>query len=145
MLPIHTKTEALTEQPAPLPKHLVLEIGGVKSTSNPSLLPPSAVVIDARMLPNPYTPIKRGILEPTPSAILEWMILAKPRKASTAIDNMVHKAVSAFVSGLSVRIQCYGGAHRSQTVAWKVLRALNPEVCGRIEVVCLDAPPLCEW
>ena len=130
------------EQPSQLPMALVLEIGGIKPKSKPSALPPSAVVIDAQRLPNPYTLIKQGTLLPTAEAILEWIILAKSPKAGIDINKMVDLAKTAFSSGHSVRIQCYGGAHRSQAVAWKVLSAIEPGMRDRIQVVCLDAPPL---
>ncbi|MBE35047.1 MAG: hypothetical protein CMI16_05750 [Opitutaceae bacterium] len=125
-------------------KDLILEIGGSKSDSKPSGLPQNAVIIDAKKLPNPYTTIARGTLAPLPGAIIDW-IIAKSPGAGEEIDMMVNRATSAFVLDRSVRIQCYGGAHRSQAIAWKILQSLDPELAAGVRVVCLDAPRLVEF
>lgn len=121
------------------PQCLVLEIGGSKQLSQPSRLPNSAVVIKTEKLPNPYTAIHRGTLEASPMAIFEWM---GNNKATTSdeIDDMIVCASAAFNAGSPVRVECYGGAHRSQTVAWLILRALDPGLRERIRVDVLDAP-----
>lgn len=127
----------MESKPAPSLK-LTLEIGGNKQNSQPSKLPPSAKKIMADKLPNPYTPIGRQTLEASPPVIFDWMT-AKDPTAVAKIDEMIVQAKTAFNTGRSVRVECYGGAHRSQTVAWLILRALEPGLRERVEVDALDA------
>ena len=102
-----------------------------------------AKVIDAFKLPNPHTPLSKKVLELSAPKIVEWMMHKEPR-AGPALDLMVATAKTAFYTHRSVRVQCYGGAHRSQAVAYSVLKSLDPDIAKRIKVVCLDAKPLPE-
>lgn len=122
---------------------LTLEIGGTNSRSLQSKLGPSAQVLDALKLPNPYTPLSKKVLELSAPKIVEWMVAKEPR-AAPALDSMVSTAKMALYTQRSVRVQCYGGAHRSQAVAYAILKSLDADVAKRINVVCLDATPLPE-
>ena len=132
-LPVHHQMCAVT----PYPSRLVLEVGGTKRSCAPSDLQAGAVVIDAAKLPNPYTPISKGVLPLSAPAIVEWMMV-KDQRASGNMEKMVACAQDAFASQRSVRVQCFGGAHRSQAVAWKIITSLNAETVARVHVVCLD-------
>jgi RNase adaptor protein for sRNA GlmZ degradation len=122
---------------------LILEIGGTNKSSKPSALPPSAVVIDAAKLPNPYTPLNRKTLEISAPKIVEWMAVKSPQ-ANDHIAAMVEHARAAFSAQRSVRVECYGGAHRSQAVAWKILESLDELSLTEVAVVCVDCDPLPE-
>jgi len=114
---------------------LLLEVGGTKSTCKKSQLPTTAKIFDAKQFPNPHQALLRGELELSAQSIFEWM------------EAMVSSAVEELRSGRSVRVECFGGAHRSQAVAWKVLQSLQflcPSAAEKVSVVVLDADPLSE-
>jgi predicted protein tyrosine phosphatase len=122
---------------------LTIEIGATNAKSLPSHLEKSAHVIDAFKLPNPHTPLSKKVLELSAPKIVKWMTEKEPR-AGPALESMVATAKMALYTQRSVRVQCYGGAHRSQAVAYSILQSLDADVVKRIKVVCLDATPLPE-
>lgn len=122
---------------------LTLEVGGTTKSSTPTELPPSCLIVDTRKLPNPYNCINRNTLEASAPAIIDWMSIKSPQTDSL-IQQMVERAKGAFGAQRSVRVQCYGGKHRSQAVAWKILEALDQSVTEHVDVVCLDGEPLPE-
>ena len=117
---------------------VVLEVGGTKKGSRPSELPPGAVVIDLRALPNPYTSIKNSVIERKPKAIVDWMCRANPR-VQTEVTSAIQRAVHGLADETNVRIQCHGGRDRSQAVAWHVLESLDVDTLTAVELRCLDA------
>ena len=127
----------------PQPPPLILEIGGTKKSSKPSALSASAVVIDAAKLPNPYTPIQTKTLELSAPRIIDWME-TKNTKANEHMQSMIDRARAAFSTQRSVRVECYGGAHRSQALAWKIIDSMDSLSISQVQVVCLDCDPLPE-
>jgi predicted protein tyrosine phosphatase len=127
----------------PDPRLLILEIGGTNKASKPSALPSSAVVINAARLPNPHTPINRKTLDLSAASIVDWME-NKDAQANGHMEAMVSRAKAAFSAQRSVRVECYGGAHRSQAVAWKILSAMDKLSLDQVNVVCVDCDPLPE-
>jgi RNase adaptor protein for sRNA GlmZ degradation len=101
------------------------------------------VVIDAAKLPNPYTPINSKALDLSAPKIIDWMENKSPN-TTAHMQAMVDRAKSAFSSQRSVRVQCYGGAHRSQALAWKILESMDRLTIADVQVVCLDCEPLPE-
>jgi len=125
---------------------LLLEVGGTKSTCKKSQLPTTAKIFDAKQFPNPHQALLRGELELSAQSIFEWME-ANGKKTQQRMEDMVSSAVEELRSGRSVRVECFGGAHRSQAVAWKVLQSLQflcPSAAEKVSVVVLDADPLSE-
>lgn len=120
-------------------RRLKLEIGGTKNTSVPSTLDKDAIVIDVKKLPNPYTLISKNLLASSAPDIIDWMSMKSP-KTEEYLQEFVSRAQAAFSENRSVRVECYGGAHRSQAVAWKILTAAKSDV----QVMCLDCVPLPE-
>jgi RNase adaptor protein for sRNA GlmZ degradation len=69
---------------------------------------------------------------------------AKHPKASQNIEQMTQRAKAAFLDERSVRVECYGGPHRSQAVAWKILESMQTLKISEVDLVCLDCEPLPE-
>ena len=135
--PTYTVTQPTTNH------RLVLEVGGTSNSSKPSSLPPSAVVIDAAKLPNPYTAIDKKLLDLSAPKIVDWMEVTHPN-ARDHIEKIVERAKAAFSCDRSVRVECFGGAHRSQAVAWKILDAIDELAIYDVGAVCPDDEPLPE-
>lgn len=127
----------------PRPRPLILEIGGTNKSAKPSALTASAVVINAARLPNPHTPINRKTLDPSAASIVDWMA-EKDIQSNDHMEAMVSRAKAAFSAQRSVRVECYGGAHRSQAVAWKILESMDKLSLDQVNVVCVDCDPLPE-
>mgnify|MGYP001238427042 CR=1 FL=1 len=121
----------------------VLEIGGIGPKSAASTISTTSIVVNLIHLPNPYTSISKGILNRTPKDIIEWMILSDPR-AATKLEKIIPIITSELINKRSVRLECYGGADRSQAVAWNVLQTLDHETRRFVEVRCLDSTPMNE-
>jgi RNase adaptor protein for sRNA GlmZ degradation len=122
---------------------LTLEVGGTNKSSKPSNLPASAVVIDAAKLPNPYTAINSKALDLSAPKIIDWME-TKNANTNTHLEAMIYRAKAALSSRRSVRVHCFGGKHRSQALAWKILQSLDKLTLAEVEVICLDCAPLPE-
>ena len=100
-------------------------------------------MIDAAKLPNPYTPISQKVLDLSAPKIVDWME-TKSARASDHMEQMAQRAAEEFASLRSVRVECYGGAHRSQAVAWKILQFMDTLSIVDVQLVCLDCEPLPE-
>lgn len=105
-----------------------VEVGGVKRGCKPTLLPSTARCVDVQALPNPHSTIVAGSLDENIEAIERWIRL-QPRGAAL-FDTFVEEGVREVRAGRSVRVQCFGGRHRSQAVA----RAIERRVAGTMAI-----------
>lgn len=109
----------------------VLEVGGKKKNCRPSRLSTATLCVNAARLPNPYKTIKRGLLAEELGAITSWLVEEKP----ALFRRLKAVTTSCLAQGKDVRIQCWGGRHRSQALAHAVLADMQED---EKEGVCLS-------
>ena len=110
-------------------ERLHVEVGGVKAGCPPSRIPGN-LCIDVRALPNPWSQIKAGRVADTADAIAAWL---RSRRRDL-FDELVDGVVEELNKGRSVRVQCYGGRHRSWAVAAAAASKYNSGVAEPVAV-----------
>ena len=121
----------------PSPKGLHVEVGGVKSGSRPSDIP-CCKCVDVRALPNPCAHIENGALPSNLDAITHWL----KSKNELEFKSFVDQVLQELLKQRCVRVQCYGGKHRSAAVAKVALAKYNlmrTDCMSRAKMVKMDA------
>ena len=131
-----TKTPSVRRSPTVQPRSdtpcLYIESGGIKKGSK-LVSARCEVVVDARRLKNPHTPIKSKRVVDNFDGIKEWL----QEEDAKAWESILQVCRSHLGRGKSVRVQCFGGQHRS----FAVVEALGREFAEMgvdIEVVHQD-------
>lgn len=123
----------------PSPKGLHVEVGGVKAGSRASAIN-GCKCVDVRALPNPCAHVEKGKLRSDEDSIANWLV----SRQKTKFYGFVNEVLQQLLMQRCVRVQCYGGKHRSAAVAkvamdmYNLMRTYNDCMsCGK--VVKLDA------
>lgn len=113
----------------------VIEVGGTSKKCHKSTVPRNLRVSVARTLPNPYTAIKTGQLGESHQEIMEW--LRAQEGGADAIDALVQRAENLLQSNDKIRIECFGGKHRSQVIAREVSKRFPVTRVELVDAVAL--------
>ena len=114
-----------------------MEVGGVKPGSRASDIP-ACKCVDVRALPNPCAQIDKGQIRNNLESITAWIL----SRQKAAFDGFVNDVLQQLLKQRCVRVQCYGGKHRSVAVAKAALfkyNAMRTDCMRAAKVVKLDA------
>lgn len=120
----------------PSPKGLHVEVGDVKPGSRPSEIP-DCKCVDVRALPNPCAQIRKRALKNDPDSISHWIC----EQDAEMFDKFVNMVLQDLLKQRCVRVQCFGGKHRSVAVAYKAVAKYNlvrTDCMSRAKVYKLD-------
>ena len=104
-----------------------IEVGGRKKGCSPKKTifkhGGRGVTINVECFPNPYKCITTyKNLEETPEAIEKWIL---ERGYNTKWEQCVNEGINALSMGKPVRVECWGGKHRSVSLANAIVREVK--------------------
>lgn len=123
--------------PKSSPIGLHIEVGGAKPGSRASGIP-GCKCVDVRALPNPFASLEKGTLDNDMESITSWITA----RQKTKFDRFVNEVLQQLLKQRCVRVQCYGGKHRSAAVANAALdkyNSIRTDCMRPVKIVMLDA------
>lgn len=94
-----------------------------------------AVILCATTLPNPYKAIRSCQLQESRVDIETW-IRNYSSTSAKKLDCLIKRGCDAVTNNVDVRVECRGGRHRSQVVAFAIAKATG------VQMHAMDAAPL---
>ena len=116
----------------------IIEVGGTRKGCRKSTVPAKLTVNLATgrlALPNPHSYIQKHKIEQTHGTILAWL----RQRDSQKLEEAINTAEQLLKTHDKIRVQCFGGKHRSQVVAAEVAKRFS-----NVKTDLLDASELKE-